>query len=638
MAVAVFRNPRTGTEMRVSGANIGILTAWGWERLDDGAPATPPDPFPQYLSEAELATEIGDSASPVGVALRAAFVPIPAGGADGQALIKAGNGAAWGTVSGGGSTTRAPTTKALAVLRAGLAARATTPCRIVFAGSSTTAGQNASTAANRYVNRLVAALQAAYPSGLGSETAVVASTTASWGTVSSAAGVHGYNAGESGTTAANYLTSGEIASAAALNPRAVLHMIGTNDWSGGVAPATYKANVQNVIASLKAATSGPCVHILVASYGLAGSPTYPWSQYITAMREIADADPDHVAFIDLSEAYALVGVPGSDPLDLLDTDGTHQTNAGHAYMADLLRSALVNLPLGETSTTPTTPDTTAPSVPTSLSATPGDGQVALSWAASTDNVGVTGYRVRRGGSLIASPTGTSYTDTGRTNGTQYSYTVSAVDAAGNESAQTSAVTATPVAAGPVAITETFAGSGSIAGTTTDTGGKTWSVQSSGADTPVFTESGGVGGWTTVTNTAIAVVDAGSPDFTIEATLAALGSGPANQGGGLAIRFTNGLNGYWLSTRLTASQAGFVFYKYEAGGIGSVGSQATSPVPTVGQRLKVVASGTTLTGYVDGVQVCQVTGATFNQAGQLAGFFSNTSGLATRWDDLSITTP
>ena len=89
------------------------------------------------------------------------------------------------------------------------------------------------------------------------------------------------------------------------------------------------------------------------------------------------------------------------------------------------------------------PDTTAPSVPAGLAATPGNGQVALAWTASTDAVGVTGYRVYRGGSLIAAPSGTSYTDTGLANGTAYSYTIAAVDAAGNVSAQTTAVSATP---------------------------------------------------------------------------------------------------------------------------------------------------------------------------------------------------
>lgn len=90
-------------------------------------------------------------------------------------------------------------------------------------------------------------------------------------------------------------------------------------------------------------------------------------------------------------------------------------------------------------------DTTPPTVPTGLTATPGNTQVGLSWTASTDAVGVTGYRVYRGGTLVGSPTGTTYTDTGLTNGTGYSYTVAAVDAAGNLSAQTSAVTATPTA-------------------------------------------------------------------------------------------------------------------------------------------------------------------------------------------------
>jgi chitodextrinase len=92
------------------------------------------------------------------------------------------------------------------------------------------------------------------------------------------------------------------------------------------------------------------------------------------------------------------------------------------------------------------PDTTPPSVPAGLGATAGDTQVALSWSASTDNVGVTGYRVYRNGTLVGSPTGTTYTDTGLTDGTTYTYTVAAIDAAGNLSAQSASVSATPMAA------------------------------------------------------------------------------------------------------------------------------------------------------------------------------------------------
>jgi chitodextrinase len=107
-----------------------------------------------------------------------------------------------------------------------------------------------------------------------------------------------------------------------------------------------------------------------------------------------------------------------------------------------------------TTTTPTPPpppaDTTAPSVPTGLAATAGNAQVSLAWNASTDNVGVTGYRILRNGTQVGTTSsGTrTYTDTGLTNGTAYSYTVRAVDAAGNVSAASAAVSATPQAPAP----------------------------------------------------------------------------------------------------------------------------------------------------------------------------------------------
>jgi chitodextrinase len=86
-------------------------------------------------------------------------------------------------------------------------------------------------------------------------------------------------------------------------------------------------------------------------------------------------------------------------------------------------------------------DNQAPTVPTNLSATTlSASSLRLSWNASTDNVAVTGYRVYRGGSLVTTTpvTSNNYTDTGLTLGTNYSYTVSAIDAAGNASAQSTA--------------------------------------------------------------------------------------------------------------------------------------------------------------------------------------------------------
>ena len=79
-------------------------------------------------------------------------------------------------------------------------------------------------------------------------------------------------------------------------------------------------------------------------------------------------------------------------------------------------------------------DTTPPTTPTGVSATAvSSSQINVSWSASSDNVGVTGYRVFRNGTQVGTPITLSFSDTGLTSSTIYSYTVTAVDAAGNAS-------------------------------------------------------------------------------------------------------------------------------------------------------------------------------------------------------------
>lgn len=88
-------------------------------------------------------------------------------------------------------------------------------------------------------------------------------------------------------------------------------------------------------------------------------------------------------------------------------------------------------------------DTQAPTVPTNLSAaTVTSSQINLSWTASTDNVGVTGYKIYRGGIQIGTSAANSYSNTGLSPSTTYIFTVSAYDASNNNSAQSSPVTAT----------------------------------------------------------------------------------------------------------------------------------------------------------------------------------------------------
>ncbi|MBI3043630.1 MAG: fibronectin type III domain-containing protein, partial [Betaproteobacteria bacterium] len=90
-------------------------------------------------------------------------------------------------------------------------------------------------------------------------------------------------------------------------------------------------------------------------------------------------------------------------------------------------------------------DTIAPVVPGGLSAIAvSASQINLSWSASTDNVGVAAYKVYRGGvfrATVNAPTA-SFSDTGLTPSTSYSYTVAACDAAGNCSGQSVATSAT----------------------------------------------------------------------------------------------------------------------------------------------------------------------------------------------------
>lgn len=92
-----------------------------------------------------------------------------------------------------------------------------------------------------------------------------------------------------------------------------------------------------------------------------------------------------------------------------------------------------------------TVETTPPNTPTALSATATNPiTVQLSWTAPTDNTGVAGYQIFRGGNLVAVKHGAAagFTDTQLNGGTSYSYTVRAFDGAGNVSAAAAAAAVT----------------------------------------------------------------------------------------------------------------------------------------------------------------------------------------------------
>ena len=108
--------------------------------------------------------------------------------------------------------------------------------------------------------------------------------------------------------------------------------------------------------------------------------------------------------------------------------------------------------------TSTSADTTAPTTPSGLAASAVTStSLTLAWTASTDNVGVTGYRVYRDGTQVASPGDTSASISGLSAGAPYSFTVSAVDAAGNVSALSAPLSVTtPAPAAPATPAVTLA--------------------------------------------------------------------------------------------------------------------------------------------------------------------------------------
>jgi chitodextrinase len=188
----------------------------------------------------------------------------------------------------------------------------------------------------------------------------------------------------------------------------------------------------------------------------------------TVSRTIADTNWHHIAvtFTDSTKTLRIYvdGVLVTTATKALEADGVgHVVTLGNlrgsnpfSGLIDELRIYNRALTLAEIQTDmatpigPQGPDTTPPSDVTGLTATViSPTQLNVSWTAATDNIGVTGYRVERcqGAGCtsfvpIATPTGTTFGNTGLTASTPYSYRVKAVDAATNVSVNSSVASAT----------------------------------------------------------------------------------------------------------------------------------------------------------------------------------------------------
>ena len=129
------------------------------------------------------------------------------------------------------------------------------------------------------------------------------------------------------------------------------------------------------------------------------------------------------------------------------SDKSVDNGTTYYYKVAAVNAVGVSPQSNEASATPQQP-ATPPAAPTGLTATAaGPGQVNLSWTAAVPGTApVTGYQISRGGTQIATSTGTSYSDTTVSASTAYSYTVTAVDSVGNTSPPSAAAAVTTPAA------------------------------------------------------------------------------------------------------------------------------------------------------------------------------------------------
>jgi hypothetical protein len=152
-------------------------------------------------------------------------------------------------------------------------------------------------------------------------------------------------------------------------------------------------------------------------------------------------DNTGVSRVEFYDNTTLIATDTSSPYSV-SWDSTKVTNGSHLISARAYDAA-GNVGSDSNTVTAKNGDTQSPSTPAGLSANATSyNSIKLTWKASTDNTGVTGYTILRDSVPIATiGATTTYTDTGLSASTSYSYQVQALDAAGNKSAISGKVSA-----------------------------------------------------------------------------------------------------------------------------------------------------------------------------------------------------
>ena len=256
----------------------------------------------------------------------------------------------------------------------------------------------------------------------------LSSATLSWDAATDNVGVVGYDVYQ-GTTLVESTANTSIAVSGLNMNTSYTYSVSAKDAAGNSSTA-----VELTFMTLND-TEAPSVPLnVVASNITMSSATLSW-----------DASTDNVGVVgyDVYLGTDLVSSVTNTSIDLsgltLDSSYTYSVSA---------RDAVGNVSAKTDVSFATLGDTEAPSKPGNLTASGiTKTKASLNWNPSIDNVGVVGYDIFRGATLVSSTTNTSFALSGLSAGTSYTYSVKAKDAAGNISA-TATVTFKTVDNGP----------------------------------------------------------------------------------------------------------------------------------------------------------------------------------------------
>ncbi|WP_133477762.1 glycosyl hydrolase family 18 protein [Cognatilysobacter segetis] len=202
-------------------------------------------------------------------------------------------------------------------------------------------------------------------------------------------------------------------------------------------------------AALQLANTPPTVSISSPTAGA----SLPAGKTVILAASASDVD-GRVRRVDFFVDGSRVGYDTSAPFGVNWTRATTGSHTVYAVAKDdrstTTTSAKVSFSVGTATTPGGSTDTVAPGVPSGLAMTAqNESSISIKWTASADNVGGSGlarYEVFRNGASVGSSTTNAYTDSALAASTGYTYTVRAVDNAGNASAQSAGLVASTTAA------------------------------------------------------------------------------------------------------------------------------------------------------------------------------------------------